>query len=300
RAVAYLREAQNDDGGFAGAKGVGGSNPIYSGWAAIGLAAAGEDPGDRAAQYLRNQAARVADAGDIERTILALRAAGENADDLVAKLLDMREPDGSIEGLTNRTAFLVLALRGTGRPRTDPAVVTAAKWIARNQNRDGGFGTTGRGSPASIDDTSAAIQALVAAGRSARSRPVRRAAAWLVSRQGPDGGFPLSPRTPSNAQSTAWAVQALAAARRDPRRIRKGGSRSPIAYLRSLQGPDGAIRYNRTSRQTPTWVTAQAIPALTRTPLPVPPPPEARAAARRRASSPIATVLAFAATALFA
>jgi energy-coupling factor transport system substrate-specific component len=299
RAVAYLRAAQNDDGGFGGARGIGESNPIYSGWAVIGLAAAGEDPGDAAARYLRAQAGAVTDSGDIERTVLALRAAGEPADDLVAELLRRRQPNGSIEGLVNRTAFLVLALRAVGRPAGDPAVRAAAAWIAAQQNRAGGFGTSGRGSPASIDDTSAAIQALVRAGRRRRSRPVRRAAAWLVRRQARDGGFPLSPGAPSNAQSTAWAVQGLVAAGRDPQRVRRDGSRDPIAYLRSLQGADGAIRYSRTSRQTPTWVTAQAIPALTRTPLPVRAPPAARAAARRRAGSPVATLLALAAAALF-
>ena len=297
-AVDYLRAAQNDDGGFAGAKGVGGSNPIYSGWAVIGLAAAGEDAGDDARRYLRAEADRVNDLGDIERTVLALRAAGVPADDLVAKLLDARDPNGSIEGLTNRTAFLILALRANGRAASDAAVKKAAAWVAQQQNRNGGFGTTGRGSPASIDDTSAAIQGLRAAGTKRSSRAIRRAAAWLVRRQGRDGGFPLSPNTPSNAQSTAWAIQGLVAAGRDPRRVRRRGSRSPIAYLVSLQGPDGAIRYSRTSRQTPTWVTAQAIPALLRKPLPVLPPAEATAAAERRA--PFAAVLALAASALFA
>ena len=296
-AVDYLRAAQNPDGGFAGAKGVGGSNAIYSGWAVIGLAAAGEDPGDAARAYLREQAEKVRDLGDIERTILALRAAGEDADALVEELLRRREPDGSIEGLTNRTAFLVLALRAAGRPLTDPAIRKAAVWLARQQNRNGGFGTAGRGSPASVDDTSAAIQGLRAAGRKVRTRPIRRAGRWLVRRQGRDGGFPLSPGTPSNAQSTAWAIQGLVAAGRDPRRVRRRRSRNPIAYLRSLQGPDGAIRYSRTSRQTPTWVTAQAIPALLRKPLPVRAPARATAASRRR--PPFAALVTLAATALF-
>jgi prenyltransferase beta subunit len=298
RAVAYLRAAQAGDGGFAGAKGVGGSNAIYSGWAVMGLAAAGEDPGDAAAAYLRSEADKVRDAGDMERTILALRAAGEDADALLARLLAKRDEDGAIEGLTNRTAFLVLALRAAGRPTSDPAMKAATAFVAGRQNRAGGFGTAGKSSPASIDDTSAAIQALVAGGRRPRSRAIRRAAAWLAKRQGADGGFPLSPGTPSNAQSTAWAVQGLVAAERDPRKIRRDGSRTPIGYLRSLQGPDGAIRFNRTSRQTPTWVTAQAIPALTGRPLPIEPPPAARAAARGRASSPLALV-ALAAAALF-
>jgi energy-coupling factor transport system substrate-specific component len=299
RAVAYLRAAQTEDGGFAGSDGPGGSNPLYSGWAVIGLAAAGEDPGDAAARYLRDQATKVNDAGDMERTILALRAAGENADDLVARLRERRDRDGSIEQLVNRTAFLVLALRATGHEADDPAIQRAAAWIERRQHRDGAFGTSGRGSPASTDDTSAALQALTAAGRKRTGRRVKRAAAWLIRRQSRDGGFPLSPGAPSNAQSTAWAVQGLVAAGRNPRKIRRDGSRNPLAYLRSLQGPGGAIRYNRTSRQTPTWVTAQALAALARKPLPVKPPPKTRAAARERSASPLAALLSLAAAALF-
>jgi hypothetical protein len=34
-------------------------------------------------------------------------------------------------------------------------------------------------------------------------------------------------------------------------------------------GPDGSVRYARTSRRTPVWVTAQALAALARRPLPV-------------------------------
>lgn len=300
RAAAYLRSVQTPDGGFAGARGGTEANPIYTGWAVIALAAAGQDPGDAAARYLHGQAATLTDAGDIERTILALRAAGEPAGELVDRLMRARERDGSIEHLVNRTAFLVFALRADGRPASDPAVRAAAAWLAREQNRDGGYGTAGRGSPSTIDDTSAAIQALVRGGRRPTSRPLRRAGAWLVRRQGRDGGFPLGPGTPSNAMSTAWAVQGLVAVGRDPRRVRRDGSRTPIAYLKSLQVADGSIRYSRTSRQSATWVTAQAIPALTRKALPVRAPP-ARAAARRRVrdAAPLSALLALAAGALF-
>ena len=44
-----------------------------------------------------------------------------------------------------------------------------------------------------------------------------------------------------------------------------------MAYLRSLVGGNGAVRYSRTSRQTPVWVTGQALQALARRPLPIRP-----------------------------
>ena len=92
---------------------------------------------------------------------------------------------------------------------------------------------------------------------------------FLVRRQSPDGGFPLVPGAGSNAQSTAWAVQAIVAAARDPERVRRNGSRSPLGYLRTLVAGDGSVRYSRTSRQTPVWVTGQALMALAGKALPL-------------------------------
>jgi Squalene-hopene cyclase C-terminal domain len=259
---AYLAAAQNRDGGYGAAKGQA-SSPLYSAWAAMGLAAAGRhDP--RVASYLAAGAPRTRDVGDIERTILGLVAQGASprragGTDLVARLLRARRRDGSWQGLVNRTAFGILALRAA---RTGGAQVrAAARWLGREANRDGGFAFSGRGAASGIDDTAGAVQALVAAGH-LRGPTVRHAIAFLEAQQNPDGGFPLQPRGPSNAQSTAWAIQAFVAAGRDPDRVRRDGSRGPLAYLFSLTTGDGEVRYSRTSAQTPVWVTAQALIAM--------------------------------------
>jgi energy-coupling factor transport system substrate-specific component len=162
----------------------------------------------------------------------------------------------------------VLALRAAGRSARDRTVRRAAAWVAGQQNRDGGWNFGGRGAPSGVDDTPGARQALVAAGRSRRGA-VARAAAFIARTQNLDGGFPLQPGAGSNAQSTAWAVQAFVAAGRDPNRVRRRGSRSPLGYLRTLVAPDGSVRYSRTSAQTPVWVTAQALTALGRRPFPI-------------------------------
>jgi energy-coupling factor transport system substrate-specific component len=190
---------------------------------------------------------------------------------LVAKLIGRRRPDGSFERLVNRTAFAVLALRAAGRSTRDGTVRKAAAWVVSQQNRDGGFNFGGRGAPSGVDDTAGALQALVAAGRSRRGG-VARAAAFITRTQNSDGGFPLQPGAGSNAQSTAWAVQALVAAGRNPDGVRRGGSRNPLGYLRTLVASDGSVRYSRTSAQTPVWVTAQALTALARRPFPIRPP----------------------------
>ena len=65
-------------------------------------------------------------------------------------------------------------------------------------------------------------------------------------------------------------------ARNSPEPARVKRSRDPLAFLRSLTAPSGEVRYSRTSRQTPVWVTAQAVMALSRKPLPLARVPRAR------------------------
>ena len=122
-----------------------------------------------------------------------------------------------------------------------------------------------------MDETGAALQGLAAAGRRG-SATVTRALAYLRKVQSEDGGFGQSEAYPSNAQSTAWAVQGIVAAGKDPARFGRKG-RSPLAFLASLRAPDGSYRYSRTSAQTPVWVTAQAIAAVRRKALPLRPVP---------------------------
>ena len=111
--------------------------------------------------------------------------------------------------------------------------------------------------------------------------------------QASDGGFALIPGGPSNAQSTAWAVQGLLAAGREPSRVRRNGSRDPMSYLRSLTAANGEVRYSRSSRQTPVWVTAQAVAALARKTLPLKPVRRSRPAAASTTSvAPSATATA--------
>jgi energy-coupling factor transport system substrate-specific component len=271
----YLLRAQNADGGWGGAPGEA-SSQLYTGWTALGLAAAGRNPRDAgspsAIAYIRAHAGELNDLGEVNRTILVLAAAGLEprigGRDLERELAGAQRPNGSFAGRVNTTAFAVLALRAAGRSRQSRPVRRAATWIAGEANDDGGFNFAGRGGPSGVDDTGAALQALGAAGRRA-SAVARRAVRFLERNQAADGGFALIPGGPSNAQSTAWAVQGLLAAGRDPATVRRNGSRDPMSYLRSLTAPSGEVRYSRTSRQTPVWVTAQAVMALSRKPLPL-------------------------------
>lgn len=280
REVAFLAAAQNRDGGFGGAAGQT-SSELFSSWVALGLAAAERNPlsvrrgGHTVLDAIRAQASSLQGAGDLERTILALHACGVSARSLpggdpVTRLLRYRDHDGSFMEQANLTAFAVLALRAAGYGAHDRIVSHAAGWLARQQDADGGFGFATRGSFSDVDDTAAAVQALAAAG--VRGGPVlTHAVAFVLGAQNLDGGFPEQRGGESNAQSTAWAIQALDASGRHVEAVTRQGSRSPLEYLESLIASDGSVHYSRTGSQTPVWVTAQALTALAGRPLPIAP-----------------------------
>ena len=257
----YVRGAQNADGGY-GMTQSGSSTQFATGWALLGLAAAGRPPGPAAIAYVRRGLGQLRAIGDVERTVLVVRAAGQDprrfgGRNLLADILRHRRRDGSIGGYVSYTAFAILALRSSGVSRSAGTVQRAARWLERHQNADGAFNVGGSGT-GTVDDTGYAVQALVAAGRRAK---VRAAAAFLARSQGAQGGFPLVRGGSPNAQSTAYAVQGLVAAGGAEPAVRRGQ-----AYLRSLTEPSGLVRYSRTSRQTPVWVSAQALLALHRRP----------------------------------
>jgi energy-coupling factor transport system substrate-specific component len=280
--LSYLTGAQNADGGFGASPGQP-SSELYTAWAAIGIAATGRNPlsvnrdGHTVLDALKAEARSLNGAGDLERTILALRACGASVHTLsggdpVKRLLGYRASDGSFGHLANLTAFAILALRAAGEGPRSATVSGAARWLSRQQDGDGGFGFATKGAGSDVDDTAAAMQALAASGL--RGRPaMARGVAFLRRAQDLDGGYPQQQGGTSNAQSTAWAVQALLAAGHDPAKVTRAGSRSPLSYLESLVGPEGSVRYSRTGTQTPVWVTAQALTALAEKPFPIAPPP---------------------------
>jgi energy-coupling factor transport system substrate-specific component len=276
REIAYLQGAQNTDGGFGAAPGQA-SGELYSGWAAMGLAAAGRNPlsvrrdGHSVLDALRDEASSLEGAGDLERTILALHACSASVRSLpgvgaggdpVKALLAFRDRNGSFGDLSNLTAFAVFALRAAGYSAADPLVRSAGRWLAEQQDSDGGFGFATRGAGSDVDDTAAVVQALFDSGAPRTGSALGRATAFLIHAQNPDGGYPQQLGGQSNAQSTAWAVQGLIATGRNPAAVTREGSRSPLGYLESLVTPDGSVRYSRTGSQTPVWVTAQALTAL--------------------------------------
>ena len=279
RAARYLQRAQNGDGGFGAAPGQR-SSDLYSGWAGLGLAAGGRNPQDvrrrggrSLTSYLQRRGRSLRDIGEVERTILLLKAAGLSprdfgGRDLVARVERARRGDGSIGGYVSYTAFGVLALRAGGRAGRAGRMLS---WLVRSQNADGGFGVA-RSSPSDSDMTGAALQVLAVTGRR-RQRRRERAVAHLRGSQNGDGGFgqmrgAARTRSPRPTPSRGWWPSGTA----------RGAVRRALAYLAGLQRGDGSIAYADGSAQTPVWVTAQALMALRRAPLPLATVPRRRSA----------------------
>ena len=178
----------------------------------------------RLVDYMRAHPRELDDLGELKRTILVLRAAGVPPQ--LGGATSSRE-------LARQAAHERLVRRPREHDRVrDPrparrrplAAATArsaraARWIARQANSDGGFNFAGRGG--AVGDRrhrrGAAGARRRRAQRGTTDRPPRRALPRPPART-PTAASRCSPAARSNAQSTAWAVQALLAGRPRPRR----------------------------------------------------------------------------------
>ena len=275
RAADWLESVQNADGGFGASPGDG-SSAAMTGWAMLGLEAAGRNPldvshrGHTPVDLLRADEKETSSTGDLARTILALEGAGVNprtfaGRDLVGELIERRRKDGSFEGWPNDTAYSVIALRATG---ATGGLDKSLEWLHSVQNDDGGWGDT-PASPSTADGTGAVLQAL-----SRGSKAADRGLSYLRKAQRLGGGFPLGGSGAVNSQSTAWAIQGILAAGGNPSSYRRGGSSAPD-YLAAQQASDGHYSYSSSSNQTPVWVTGEVLVAASGEFLPLPVPPRA-------------------------
>ena len=243
-ARAWLERAREASGGYASTPGSRASVQM-TGWAMLGLEAAGRNPldvgprGGTPIDYLEDNVRRIDSANELELAILGVEAAGLDSTrfagrDLVADLRRKQSADGSWQGQVNLTAYGVLALRAAG---SGSGVSRAAAWLRRAQNGDGGWGF-GPSQSSDPDSTGAAMQGLAAAG----SGGLGPAIAYLRRTQRREGGWGLNETGITNAQSTAWAVQGLVAARVDPGEVERRG-RSGLDYLAARQRGDGSYVY---------------------------------------------------------
>jgi hypothetical protein len=301
--VRFLQEDQNADGGFGGEVGEP-SDPDFSSWVALALAAADINPHSQARpggtdvySYLAAHAAELSATTDFERALLVVDASeyppqplgGVN---LVEKVLERRLPSGafaheagsSVPGM-NDTIFAILALGPIKEAAVEGVVDGAAEWVIAEQDSDGSWpawcpksvcGRDGNDPEDSTDMTGAAIEALNAAGMPGTEAQAR-GLAYLHEVQLPDGGWPQARgEGESNVGSTAWVVQGIWAAGENPEtwRTESGeATEEPLDYLTSMQQEDGHIRYQASHDLNGVWMTSYSTPALAGRALPIVPPP---------------------------
>jgi energy-coupling factor transport system substrate-specific component len=272
QAANWLESAQNEDGGF-GSSPSSDSSAALTGWAMLGLEAAGRNPydvtsaGKSPLDFLHDHLSEVSSPGDLARTIIALKGAGADSRsfagrDLVSALLRRRAANGSYAGWPGTTSFSVIALRAAG---AEGGLDGTLSWLAKVQNDDGGWGDV-PGQPSNADVTGSAMQAMPS------SKTAQGGLAYLRKHQRPNGGFALGGSGSVNSQSTSWAVQGVIAVGADPATINAGGS-SALDYLAARQAEDGHYSYSESSDQTPVWVTGQVLVAVAGDSLPIEPPP---------------------------
>jgi hypothetical protein len=296
-ALGWLGDGDRVDGDGCALDVEGNCDLALTKWYAIAAAHAGADPGawpteDRAvldhllanADDLRDPALEDCEsetgsscssdrAFSHAKNVLALRAAGEDprsvplpgggTRDLVADLLDTHQDGLGEFGRSERAnddiwALTALTSVGYDGPEVDDAVAR----VEAAQAPDGGVRHT-EGRTPDVDTTAAAVWALAPHDR---ERAVDDALGFLRGEQvdrGEDAGcWPLGGAfdTGANAASTAWAINALAAAREDPVAWNANGT-TPIECLLDHQADGGGFRHTGDSavQRLPTYQAAVAL-----------------------------------------
>ena len=298
RALDYFHAQQATTGGFGGTYG----DPQLTPWVVMAISAADENPGraiwkpngKSPIDYLQSvDLANQATVGSVTnvpnfyaKIILAYVAAGRT--DLIgsagARRIDLPgmldayqntdstsadygafSPLGakstSAYAKINTTVWAILALHAAGE--TDGHIAAAVNWLEAQQASNGGFANQ-PGGTADVDDTAAAIMALRAAGVPRSATVLTDALAFIRSQQRADGGFPSYSFDPaSNAESTAWAIQAGIAMGQSPKTWVKSGH-NPVTFLTSLQPSpgNGAFQHRKGLSANPLLTTAEATVAL--------------------------------------
>jgi hypothetical protein len=147
----------------------------------------------------------------------------------------------------------------------EPLPAPAAAGL-RSQMLNGGGWEWAPGWGEDSNSTALALQALLAAGEPVTATAVTQGVAYLKSLQNTDGGFAyaLDGGAPgaSDANSTAYAVQALTAAGEDIRSAAwQVGGQGPLDYLLRMQQADGSFAWQAGSGPN-LLATQQVIPAL--------------------------------------
>jgi hypothetical protein len=288
RALTWLKEIRNDDGSWNGFSGpdVGATCDAVLAFGAAGYDTLNSVYAPQTLDYLETQAADYAQKGPdaAGKLALAVTAAGENPRnfggvDILQVIGEAPIYNSGGYGVITNTwhqALPMLALAAA--PITNTTNITditdtivpssAISNLLSLQQEGGGWPYDTQWSAPTVDSTSLAMQALLAAGVPADHDAIQQAVAYLKDAQDDQGGW-------QNANSTAYAIQALTAAGEDITSMGwTRGGHDPLSALAAYQKIDGPFVYQWTQTQ---WsspsdnasATAQTIPALFGRPLPI-------------------------------
>ncbi|MGD2143458.1 MAG: prenyltransferase/squalene oxidase repeat-containing protein [Anaerolineae bacterium] len=171
----------------------------------------------------------------------------------------------------NDTLYQAWGILGTVA-LSETVPVSAVEALKDNQLPNGGW-EWAVDAGADTNNTALALQAMIAAGEPVTSTSIVSGLTYLENAQNDDGGFPWSPDSPwgtdSDANSTAYVVQALFAAGEDPLAGTWTVTNSdPISYLLSMQLLDGSFEWQEGSGANAS-ATRQVIPGLLHQPFPL-------------------------------
>jgi hypothetical protein len=266
-ALAWLRRAQQPDGGFSSGFAEG-SDIGATADAIVAIASGGEDPaawtmdGSTPLDYLRAHLTDIAGPGQAAKVGLALVAAGEDPStfggvdlpQMIEKGFDAST--GTFGGGPYDSALAILALAASGH-RASPEAVQG---LLRARQPDGSYAFDGAMTPGSGDSntTALAVQALLVAGAGKETVPSYR---YFREKQNTDAGWtyqkPSAYGEATDANSTALVIQALLAGGQD---LAAWGD--PGQALLALQQPSGALAFKADTPGDNLLATVQAVPAL--------------------------------------
>lgn len=262
RSINFLKARQENNGDIEGT--------TSSAWSAMafgadGLSAAEVRLDGGASLLTAVSQADLTLATDVERSILAARAAGYNPRafygiDLVSRLKNFWHDEQIGEAsLSNDDIFGVLSLLAADEPPDSQLMRDAVNATLKSQGSNGSWA-------GSLDLTAAAVEALHAyrqeGGNIEATEAVARAREYLRSHQDSGGGFG------DNSATTAWVIQAIKALGEDPADWKSSTGGTPWSALLKYQNNNGGFGWQGQDNPS-ALMTAYAIPALLGQPLPI-------------------------------
>ena len=229
-----------------------------TGWAMLGLEAAGRNPLDvsHGGQHpgrliCATASSELKSPGDLARTILALEGAGVDP-----RNFGGREPRRRAAVQAPRRRLLRRLARHAppsasspcARPVPPAASTSSLSWLRGVQNNDGGWGDV-PGSPSTADGTGAVMQALSGESKAAQPRPLLPAhrpatRGWLPARRQRCGQHPVDRLGDPGDHRRRRRPGLLSPWRQERPRLplRPAGERRPLPLLR-VQRPDPDLGY---------------------------------------------------------